>query len=368
MTEITAQERYWVWLSSLEGIGPVRFYDVLNAFTDLENAWNHVGEIEKRVPRIGPKISALLKKCRNDFYVDQILEQCQRSGIRIITRLGRQYPQILSEIENPPPVLYYKGTLPDMEERTCGIVGTRRPTRKGFETAKQISSGLAAQGVVIVSGMARGIDTAAHMGALAAGGFTVAVLGCGADIVYPAENKDLYEEIIQKGAVLSEFLPGSQPRATNFPQRNRIVSGLSKALIAGEGGDKSGARITVDDALSQGRDVYAMACDLKSPVASLPLYLMESGAPVISSAAEVMDAQGWAMDFGITQTNMQKETNKLDLFQSRIYNLLLKESLTTEQLAQALECPVHEVSAVLTILELNGLIASAPGDKFRINT
>lgn len=368
MTEITREEKYWVWLASSEGIGPVRFYSILNAFTDLENAWDNCGDIRRLVPGINAKFADILAQNANDAYIERILSLCEKKGIRILTRLNQNYPHTLAEIENPPPVLYYKGRMPEFDEMSCGIVGSRRPTRNGFDMARELSGGLAAQGVVIVSGMALGIDTAAHLGALDAKGKTVAVLGCGADVVYPKENRKLYDMIVENGAILSEFLPGTEPKAQFFPQRNRIVSGLSRVLIAGEGGERSGARITVDDALLQGREVYTVACDLKSPMAKLPLYLMDSGAMAVHSATDVMNDQGWEMSFGLGAGKEQKETNKLDLLQAQIYNLLLKEVLSAEQIAQELDIKLREAHTVLTVMELNGLVDGIPGDKFRINS
>ncbi len=368
MTEITQEEKYWVWLASSEGIGPVRFYNILNAFTDLQNAWDNCADIGRIAPGITEKLAAILRKNANDAYVENILSMCDKKGIRILTRLNQNYPHTLAEIENPPPVLYYRGEMPEFDEKSCGIVGSRRPTRNGFDMAREVSSGLAAQGVVIVSGMALGIDTAAHAGALDAKGKTVAVLGCGADVVYPKENRRLYDAIIENGAIVSELLPSTEPKAQFFPQRNRIVSGLSRVLIAGEGGDRSGARITVDDALSQGREVYTLACDLKSPMAKLPLYLMDSGAMVVRTALDVMNDQSWEMSFGLGQGKKQKETNKLDLLQAQIYNLLLKEVLNAEQIAQELAISVREANTVLTVMELSGLVEGIPGDKFRINS
>lgn len=368
MTEITQEEKYWLWLASSDGIGPVRFYSVLNAFEDLKNAWENSADIMRFVPGIGEKQAAVLCKNANDAYVEQILALCHKKGIRILTRLNQNYPHTLAEIENPPPILYYKGEIPEFGDMSCGIVGSRRPTRNGFDTAREIARGLAAQGVVIVSGMALGIDTAAHAGALDAHGKTVAVLGCGADVVYPKENRKLYEAILKDGAIISEFLPGTEPKAQFFPQRNRIVSGLSRILIAGEGGDRSGARITVDDALMQGREVYTLACDLKSPMAKLPLYLMDAGALVVRCAADVMNDQGWRGSFSRQEGKKQNETNKLDLLQAQIYNLLLKEVSGAEQIAQALDIEVREANTLLTVMELNGLIEGLPGDKFRINS
>ncbi|MBC5647126.1 DNA-processing protein DprA [Christensenella tenuis] len=368
MTEITKEERYWLWLSSVDGIGPVRFYDTLNVFTDLEQAFHECALIPELVKSVTAKQKKALLESANESYIDRLLDSCTRKGIQVLTRLNQDYPHTLAEIENPPPVLFYKGVLPNFDEMSCAIVGSRRPTKNGFSTARSLACGLAGEGVVIVSGMARGIDTAAHMGALEANGITVAVLGCGADVVYPQENRELYERILDSGAVISEFLPGTEPKPQFFPQRNRIVSGLSNVLIAGEGGERSGARITVDDALRQGRDVYTMICDLKSPVAKLPLYLMDSGAPVVQKAADVMNGMGWRMRHDSAVQKSKNGANKLDLLEAQIYNLLLKENLSAGDLAGETGIAIKDINTILTVMELKGLIEGMPGDRFRINS
>ncbi len=365
---ITDEEKYWLWLHSVDGIGPVKFYNILNTFTDIKTAWENCKELHRCVKGISEAMGEKLCLRANDAFLERLLRFLENKEIQVLTRLGRDYPQTLAEVENPPPVLYYKGKIPSFDDMSCAVVGSRKPTRKGFQAAQAISEGLAAHGVVIVSGMARGIDTAAHTGALAAGGKTVAVLGSGVDVVYPPENKKLYEEIVHKGAVISEFFPGTEPKASNFPQRNRIVSGLSRAMIAGEGGEKSGARITVDFALGQGREVYALACDLKSPVAKLPLYLVDSGAPMVTSAQEVMQDLGWAMTPVSCGVEDETNGNRLDLLERQIYNLLLKEASSAEELMRGMDCSISEVNTILTVMELKGLITGVPGNKFIVNS
>ena len=368
MTEITQEERYWLWLVSGEGIGPVRFYDVLSAFADVGSAFADCKNLSGKVRSINEKQQACLCKTADEAYIDSLLETFERKNINILTRLNQDYPHTLAEIENPPPVLFYKGKLPDFDKMSCAIVGSRKPTKNGFISARGLAEGLAGQGAVIVSGMARGIDTAAHTGALNANGITAAVLGCGADIVYPPENRKLYEQILEKGAVISEFMPGTEPKPQFFPQRNRIVAGLANALVAGEGGEKSGARITVDFALRQGKDVCALVCDLKSTVAKLPLYLIDSGAPAVKTAADVMRVLGWRIERPFPEGKNENPGNKLDLLETQIYNLLLKENLSASEIAAETGMQMKEINTVLTVMELKGFIEGIPGDKFRINS
>lgn len=368
MIEIMHEERYWLWLASVEGIGPVRFYDTLGAFADIGSAFVECTEIIHQVRGINEQLGSRLCKTANEDYIDSLLESFEQKDIHILTRLNQDYPHTLAEIENPPPVLFYKGTLPNFDEMSCAIVGSRKPTKNGFVSAKELAYGLAGQGAVIVSGMARGIDTAAHIGALDAGGITAAVLGCGADIIYPPENSRLYGQILERGAIISEFMPGTEPKAQFFPQRNRIVAGLANVLIAGEGGEKSGARITVDYALKQGKDVCALTCDLKSPVAKLPLYLIDSGAPAVKTAVDVMKVLNWQIKRPFCGEKSENSGNKLDLLEAQIYNLLLKENLSVGEIVVETGLQTKEINTVLTVMELKGLIEGIPGDKFRINS
>lgn len=366
MLQMTEEEKYWIWLSNVPGIGPAKFYELLGCFVDLKTAWNNIGQVKERLPRLNDTLAKKLKETANEAFLEELLEKIEKSGVSVLTRIGQSYPRLLAEIDNPPPVLYFKGSVQTLDDIACGIVGTRNPTKRGFKTAREMAAGLAFQGVTVVSGMARGIDTAAHLGTLDAHGSTVAVLGCGADMIYPPENAELYESILERGAVISEFFPGTQPKPMFFPQRNRIIAGLCKALVAGEGGQRSGARITVDYALQYGRDVYTLACDLNSPVANLPLYLVDSGAPLLKNAYELMEDQNWKVRVKV-KSPKEQETQKLDHMQAQIYNLLLNESLSSEEIMLKLGCEMKQINTALTFMELEGLIEKIPGERFTVN-
>ncbi|MDL2237559.1 DNA-processing protein DprA [Christensenellaceae bacterium OttesenSCG-928-K19] len=365
---MTEQEAYWVWLSSIDGMGSVTFHKILQVFEDAKTACENYKDIPRRV-KLRDRLKENLAAAASRAYWDSLFGSIEKNRIKVLTRLSSGYPRILEDVDNPPPVLYFKGTMPQMEQ-SCGMVGSRRPTKKGYTFARGLAQELAAQDVVIVSGMARGVDTACHEGALAAGGKTVAVLGCGVDVIYPPENVKLYSEIIEHGAVVSEFKPGTQPTTTNFPQRNRIIAGLSRVLIAGEGGEKSGARITVDFALAKGKDIYAMQCDLKSSVAKLPLYLVENGAPMVHSAREIMRDQGWKItprQDGAHSEGEKQLGSRMDADQSRIYALLMRESMTADEIAKELEIGIKDLNMLLTVMELDGLVSACAGGLYEIN-
>ncbi len=363
MIELNAHECAWLKLATLEGVGAKKFYDILNEFVDAPTALEHLSEVPHRVAGISTESVAKWRDADRRF--DQILQQIGNSGLGLLTRLNPYYPKLLGEIELPPPFLLYRGDHTMIAEYFCGIVGSRKPSRSGFDRTYKIARDLAEQGVIVVSGLARGIDTAAHTGALDADGRTIAVLGCGVDLCYPPENQKLYEQIGERGLVISEYLPGTPPLAKHFPQRNRIIAGFSGLLIAGEGGEKSGARITVDYALRYGREVFAMSCDLKSTMASLPLYLIDSGAPVVQNAAQIMQLMDWKTRVKHPPAD-EPEENVLDLFEKQIYNLLLKENLTAEQIARELNAAMQDVNTVLTVLELRDYVRCVPGGAFEV--
>ena len=365
MNELTREEMYWVWLSSIDGVFAKWFYILQSFYLEPKAVWESANDILADIPNFPAKIADAVKKARNDEFFENLFLNIRKKELSVVAVVSDGYPYTLKSLFDPPPVLYYKGVLPEMWERSVSIVGTRRPSRNGVKIARDIAEEIVLQDVLVVSGMARGIDTAAHTGAMNGGGKTVAVLGCGADIVYPKENGELYEKIIQNGAILSEFRPGTPPIAENFPQRNRIIAAISNATIVSEGGEKSGARITADIALSLGRQVFAIPCEPKSDVCALPIFLLKSGAAVLSCGADLMDTMNWKT---ATKKN-KKENNKnfgLDFFQEQIYNSLLKGDMTVEQIANRMDVQVSRVSSALTVMEILGAVESLPGNVYSI--
>ncbi len=365
MTELSQDEIYWIWLSGIDGVFPKWFYMLQSVFLEPKYVWEYAGEISARLPNFPQNIAENIKKARTDDFLENLLSGIRKKGITPLTAASQNYPYPLHALIDPPPVLYCRGALPQIWERSVSIVGTRRPTRNGYNSARNMAFSIALQDVAVVSGMARGIDTAAHTGALEAGGCTVAVLGSGVDVVYPKENRELYEKIIQTGAVVSEFRPGTPPLSGNFPRRNRIIAALSAATIVSEGGIKSGARITADIALSIGRQVFAIPCDIGSDVAALPIALLKSGAALISESRDLMEAMGWKSR-GAGGQKKENRKNVLDFLQEQIYNSLLKGELTTEQLANEINIPINEINTALTMMEFNGVIECLPGNYFSI--
>jgi DNA processing protein len=272
----------------------------------------------------------------------------------------------LSAIYDPPPVIFYKGQIKAADKLSIAIVGTRKPSPYGLVVAEKLAKDLSVLGITIISGMARGIDSAAHRGALAEGGRTIAVLGCGPDVVYPKENKKLMDEIINNGAVASEFPPGTQPEAWRFPARNRIISGLSQATLVVEAAERSGALITAGFALEQGRDVMAVPGNVVNPLSRGPHLLIKQGARLVEGAGDVLDELGMEKLFHAQASDVNSKM-KMSCEEETLYGLLSLEPASLDELITGSGLLPQKVMAALMYLEIKGLTWQLPG-KFYIRT
>jgi DNA processing protein len=363
MTKINEQKRYWVWLSSLEGIGPVSFYELIAKFEDAKSVWDAVKLNNKELDFLSQKRKSSLFKYHSEMYIDDLFGRCQKNEVRPITRLDNEYPTLLSEVAVPPPTLYIKGKIENLTKKSIAIVGTRKCNRKALDFTENLAEELALSGVAVISGMARGIDTASHKGALRGKGKTFAVLGCGADIIYPSENENLYYDIQKDGAVISEYTPGMQPIATNFPPRNRIISGLSKATLIVESLFKGGANITMKYATDQGRDIMAVPGAPYENKSELPNFIIKNGGIVVRDAKDILDEYGWG-NVVKKQRNNKKINLQLDFFEQRLYNLLLQGDLSIEDLEIKAEIDTSALYSSLTMMEMKGIIKKLPGNIF----
>ena len=279
---------FWIWLA--ESLGP-KNRDFRRLIVLYESAYEifhaDASEIE-RIEQITERTKTVLSN-KSLERATRIYEECERRGIGILAYGDRRYPDRLREIADPPVVLYYIGELPDFNERLCiGMVGTRNMSAYGMQTAYKIAYELTACGALVVSGMAAGIDGVAAASAILAGGMTVAVLGCGPDVLYPKFHKKLMERIRQNGLILSEYPPGTKPNYYHFPVRNRIISGLSQGTVVVEAGSKSGSLITARDAIAQGRDVFAVPSNVNSVGAQGTNVLLREGANFVFETADIL--------------------------------------------------------------------------------
>ena len=279
---------HWIWFATRTGMGDKMKCTLLSHFEDPEEIY-FAPELEfERFGELSPSgVESIMDK--DLTACEEILESCQEKGIHILTYRDAAYPARLKNIPDPPMVLYYKGSLPAFDELpVIGVVGTRRASAYGLTAAKRLGYQIAACGGTVVSGMATGIDGTAMKGALTAGGTVVGILGCGADIVYPASNRWLYADTEKYGCILSEFPPGTPPVGRNFPRRNRIISGLSCGVLVVEAPEKSGALITARLSADQGRDVFVVPANIDVESAMGSNALMREGAIPVSSGWDIL--------------------------------------------------------------------------------
>jgi len=281
--------KYWVWLASKEGVGLVTKHNLLKAMGTPYNIFNARRSDYFAVERVNDDIIAQLMD-KSLAVVDEILERCIKTNCRIITMEDSEYPDRLRNIYDPPLVIYVKGNMPHVDTLpVVGIVGTRRCTAYGMNATEKISRELSERGIVISTGLAKGIDTAASIGALRGGTPMIGVIGTGTDIVFPYENRQLFENVASKGAIISEYYPGVKGHSHHFPARNRIISGLSCGVAVIEAPDRSGALITATRALEQGRDVFALPGNIDAPCCVGSNRLLKEGAIPFTSADDIID-------------------------------------------------------------------------------
>ena len=289
------------------------------------------------------------------------LRRLEKEGAWVLAYGSADYPSLLSQIENPPMVLYGVGTLPRDADRFMGFVGPREPSQYGIRTAKWLAADLAREGLTIVSGLARGIDALAHEAAVRENAPTIAVMASGIDRTYPKEHALLRQKIEACGAVVTEFAPGEEPRKENFPRRNRIISGLCKGLLVIEAGERSGVRITVRCALSQGRDVYAVPGPIDAALSMVPNRLIAEGAKLVASSQDVLD------EFGLAKA-APKEASKvapLSVVEKNLLAVLDRDNaLSADDLSSKGEIPIAEVLSSLSELEIKGLVERQPDARY----
>ena len=307
------------------------------------------------------------------FSVEDFLEKdhalCQKFGARVVTFLDEEYPSALLNISDPPAVLYVRGKFPRKMDCAVGIVGARRASLYGLRIAERFAVELAELGIPIISGLARGVDAAAHQGALRANGDTVAVLGCGLDIIYPPENRDLYHEIREKGCLISEFPFGYPPLSLNFPRRNRIVSGLSLGIVVVEANIKSGALITAGFALEQGREVFAVPGRIDNEMSGGPHALIKQGAKPVLCIEDILEELPLEVLRPVTDDQeMQDEPRVRGISgdERRVFDLIKDGLVTYEALEARTGLGPTMLMASLLALELRGKILKMPGQVYAL--
>jgi len=349
--------RYWVGFNIVPGIGPARFQALLDHFGDLEAAWKAPASELGRTGLDRRSIENLLET-RNRISLDDEMKKIERAGVQILTWQDDAYPPQLRHIHSPPPVLYVKGALRPEDQWAVAMVGTRRATVYGKEATRTLASNLVRNGVIIVSGLARGIDAQAHRSALEAGGRTIAVLGSGADIIYPSEHKNLAQAIIENGALVTEYALGTPPEGSNFPPRNRIISGLSLGVIIVEAGARSGALITADFAGEQGREVFAVPGNIFQKGSQGTNKLIQQGAKLVLSVEDVLE------ELNLTMISQQAEVRAV-IPENETESLLLKhissEPIHVDEIGRQSGLTIAQVTSTLAMMELKGMVRQVGG-------
>lgn len=397
--------KYWLWLTTRKGLQPKDNLELLGRFGTPEAAYFADPAEYELAPISQQGKAALLNKNLDE--AERILADCERLGIRILTLQDAEYPERLFNIENPPVVLYVKGRLFHFDEEvTVAVVGTRRPSEYGKRMAGKLGLELGRAGALVVSGIAEGLDSAALKGALQGGGSVVSVLGGGIDVVYPQENRWLYRDVAAAGALISEYPPGTEHAGWHFPIRNRIISGLCAGAVIVEGGVRSGALITLREALNQNRETFAVPGPADAPMSYGPNHLIQRGeAKLVTSAwdilvefesrypgrlerkeslTEVEEAERLAVEPGRAPvaTSAPVEPKTVDKGPKRAY-ITLKEcrdrftdderdillalgekSRPADDLAEAAQIPARRVLSALTMLQVNGYVEEKPGKRF----
>lgn len=353
---------FWLALSYVRGIGAVRFRKLLSFFGDLSRAWQ-AGSTELLAAGLSEKNVADILEKRKTLDPLALPEQLSARGIAFLTWQDGEYPRYLKEIAQPPPVLFYKGSITSEDDLAVAIVGTRNVTAYGKQITRDTAEYLAHNGVTVVSGLARGVDGLAHNAALEAGGRTIAVLGSGVDVIYPPEHRRLAEQIQEQGAIVSDYAPGTKPDGINFPPRNRIISGLSRATIVIEAGEKSGALITAKFAVEQDREVFAVPGSVLSPMSRGTNDLIGEGAMPMTNPKSVLEVL--RIEEGSKAPKPQEQA--LSDMERTVLRILGQDSLHIDEICVRMDLSVEKLTVTLTMMELKGLVVREQGMTYRQN-
>jgi len=347
-------------LNLVKGIGSVRFKALLDNFGEAQTAWEAPpGALRKA--GLQEKIVNNLLKVRASVDLNSLWEELQESDISLVTWLDDAYPRRLKELDNSPPVMYVRGEITPEDDWAVAVVGTRKVSPYGRQVAEDLGAFLARNGVTVVSGLARGADAIAHQAALDAGGRTIAVLGSGVDRIYPPDNRKLAEQIMTQGAVISDYALGTPPDGINFPPRNRIIAGLSLAVVVVEAGEKSGALITASFGAEQGREVFAVPGKIYAAQSKGTNNLIAKGAHPLLKPEDLMEALDLTM---ISAHKTARKALPADATEAKLYTVLGHEPMHVDEIREQADLPIEQVSATLALMELKGMVRQVGGMQY----
>jgi DNA processing protein len=362
----------WFSLKSVPGIGNHLFKRLLNTFSTPQGVFEATREELLQVEGVTSRLVTALRNHKPSENLERELDQIHQHGFQIVTMLDSAYPRLLREIPDPPPYLYVYGKL-DENLKNIAVVGSRHATTYGINTARDLCKDLTALGITVASGMARGIDTAAHEGALMGKGKTIAVLGCGLDRIYPAENRKLYHRISENGAVISEFALMTEPEAHNFPIRNRIISGISLGTVVVEASKKSGSLITARLAAEQNREVFAVPGSVQSFKSIGTHTLIKQGAKLVEHVQDIIEELGPFLETQIPIAGGLKQPDEtgaikasLSSEEAFVHQILGPYPEHIDDLVRKTSMETGKLSSILLKLELKGIVQQAPGKLFSV--
>jgi DNA processing protein len=368
---LESERNAWIFLNHVPYLGSIRFHRLLQAAKSAR-AVLKLSVLELQAAEVPQELAEhwhrLFQDPQSDRWLDSELSRLAKKQCEVVTELDEGYPAALRELLGRPPVLYYKGRWP-ISEKAVGLVGSRHPSEYGKTAARRFAEDLAQHHVATVSGLAKGIDTCVHQGTLQAGGWTVAVLGCGLGRTFPQENAVLQARVAEEGTLVSEFPYEAPPDSSHFPRRNRIISGLSKGVAVIEARVRSGALITARCAAEQGRDVFAVPGSVFQPFSAGCHRLIRQGACLIESAYDILDELGMIKkaetSFAVEKTRLDFDT--LSPLEKRIAQLLSQQPLSADEITHSTSLRFEQVADSLLSLELKGFIRTLPGQRYAQN-
>lgn len=355
-----------IWLNSIEGITNRTIDKIENSFPNIASIWYASNEEILNVNGVSEKIKQNIIKYKTSEYYEKLLINISKIGAQVVTIYDKQYPASLLNIYDYPKVLYILGQLIPTDDQAIAIVGSRKATPYGKWAAEKFASELANIGVTLVSGLAKGIDTLVHKNAIKSKTRTIAVLGCGVDVIYPSSNKELYKKIIENGCIISEFPLGTKPFPYNFPQRNRIISGLSLGVIVIEASDKSGSLITAHHAIEQGKDVFALPGNINSIYSRGTNLLIKDGAKLIMSLEDVIEEIDLLKDKYLKLKNRKVNHELLSEKESKVVKCISERPIHCDMISYVTGIDISELYSILTVLEMKDIVKQLPGKIFTL--
>ncbi|MCJ7717636.1 MAG: DNA-processing protein DprA [Anaerolineales bacterium] len=352
--------KYWVGFNLVKGIGPVRLEKLLHYFGDIQNAWE-ARPYHLQAAGLNEILLQRMIDIRDRVSLEELEKDICGRGINILTWDDPEYPDRLRQITQSPFVIYIKGDIDIDDIWAAAIIGTRRYSAYGQQVTENLAHTLAQNGITIISGLARGIDGIAHRTALAAGGRTIAVLGSGLDILYPPEHRGLANEISKQGALISDYPLGTPPDGSNFPPRNRIISGLSKCIIVIEAGERSGALITATYAAEQGKEVFSVPGKITAPMSKGTNLLIKQGAHPLLDPQDVLDLLNMTL---VAEQRVVRKTLPGDPKEAILYQAIGDEPLHVDEISSLVDMPIEEVTSTLALMELKGMVRKTFGMKY----